>query len=93
MSKNAFKNTAFRTFVYEIGRRLLIGTVTRTTKWSIKKLNEEPTKNPPKDTTKEHLVKFEFRDFLTNSDNPSLDDYIDLAGSTAGLTHIFEPSE
>ena len=90
MSKNAFKTTAFRSFAYEIGRRLFIGVATRTTKWSIKKFNEEPRKNQPKTINKESLLKFEFRDFLTDTDSLSLTDAPDLAGNDTYLPCLFD---
>lgn len=90
MSKNAFKTSAFRSFAYEIVRRLSIAMVTRATKWSIKKFNEEPGTNQPKNINKENLLKFEFRDFLTDTDSLSLPDAPDLAGNDTYLPCLFE---
>ena len=64
--------------------------VTRTTKWSIKKFNEEPRKNQPETINKENLLKFEFRDFLTDTDSLSLPDAPDLAGNKADLPYLYE---
>ena len=90
MSKNAFKTSAFRAFAYEIARRLSIAMVTRATKWSIKKFNEEPGTNQPKTINKENLLKFEFRDFLTDTDSLSLHDAPDLAVNKADLPYLYE---
>ena len=93
MSKNAFKTTAFRAFVYEVGRRLFIGMATRTTKWSIKKFNEDPAKTLPKHDAKKNLFEFEPRDFSALPYNTPPCDEVDSTGSSSDFTHLFEPSE